>query len=153
MAFTANTIEHLIESAIRNQGVNLLSQVENFEAFDRYADFIARMHQKAFDAMDYPIDLQNMAMLQEEFDMETSYFMQSMGAAQDVNGEDVSFANLFGGERIGRPEYLIYLAAKFIIMFTATWKTLNLTQNAIGDSTELKAKLMRFRERDVASMI
>jgi hypothetical protein len=150
---SAKHMERMIGAAIRGQGINALLKIGNFEAFDRYAEFIERIHQRAMESLDFPIDLQNIAIMEEEFNLETNLFFQGMGAAQDIDGSDIPFASLFGSERIGRTELLIPLAAKYICMFAATWKALNVTQNAIGPDKEIDAKLMKFRQRSVASVI
>lgn len=146
MAFTEKTVERLIAAAIRNPGVDVLVESGGIEPLDRYARYVADARQKAFDAMDFPINLQNLAKMMTEFDEQTTELLRGIGIAQDVEGNEISFSEIFGDERTGRPEYALYIAAKFVILFVSTYKVLNLTQNSIEKSgIEIKPEPMRFQ--------
>ena len=154
MAFTAKNFEHMVEYSIRAPGVKILVDVlgGNTSALDKFAAYIAETHQRAMSAMDDPIDLKNVAEMGNEFNENVAVFMHSLGAALNIKGQEITFAQIFDVPKVVRPEYAFYIAAKFIGLFAPTWIALNALQNGVQDA-KLKPRLMKFKEKSVESML
>jgi hypothetical protein len=154
MAFSEKAFEHMIEYAIRAKGVKILVNAldNNTSAFDKFASYIVNTHKRAMESMDNPIDLQNVAEMSEEFNENVAVFMNNLSAALNINGEKISFAQIFDVPRVVRPEYLFYLTAKFIGLFASSWVTLNVLQKGVDDA-KIKPRFMKFKERAVDSVI
>lgn len=153
MGFRPEDVEHLIIYALREKGLDSVLNLIDPAPVTRYIKWMADMHQRIFNAFDEGIDNQMFFRYMEEFDEETSIFMRSLTVAVETgSGRALTMAEVFGGERTGRPEHLIYIASKFIVLFAMSWLALNVMQNAERNGSA-EPQLLKLKERPIKKRI
>ncbi len=133
-------LEKIVEISIGERNVALLSEREAWKEFSPFDRRILDLYARAIECMKYGnFDPKKLIELNEIFDLAAHDFVNKLTFGKDQNGIRVTSEQLFGEIRAVRPEYLPYLAAKFIMLWAAERKTRLIREEELNMQTKYEA--------------
>lgn len=133
-------LEKVVEVTIGERNVALLTEREAWQEFSPFDSQVLILYRRAMECMRHGnLDPKLFVELNEAFDVAAREFTAKLTFGKDQNGVRVTSEQLFGEIKAVRPEYLPYLAAKFIMLWAAERKIRLIREEELGLNTKYEA--------------
>lgn len=130
---TTEDIEGIIKAMIGLDGVEIMSLKEQWEEFTPFDSDIVDLHDSAMKAMrDGNFDPKVLMRINDKFDSAAKSFVNKLKFGYDQVGRPVTFEQLFGEMKAVRPEYLPYLCAKLLMLWSIERKLRIIREEELG---------------------
>jgi hypothetical protein len=121
-------------------GIEIMSSKDQWEAFTPFDSDIVELYGLAMKAMrEGNFDPKALMSINDKFDAAARSFVNKLSFGYDQVGRKVTFEQLFGEIKAVRPEYLPYLCAKMLMLWSIERKLRIIREEELGITKKYEA--------------
>jgi hypothetical protein len=133
-------IEGIIKAMIGLDGVEIMTSREQWEEFTPFDSAVVDLYDAAMKAMrNGNFDAKVLISINDKFDVAAREFVNKLTFGYDQVGRKVTFEQLFGEMKAVRPEYLPYLCAKMLMLWSIERKLRIIREEELGIKKKYEA--------------